>query len=72
MPAGSRGLRRSLTEAVTICEMSKRLLRGGRETVPKILFKSGHFKFEENSNLVCVEFALKYRLIANGGFKPVC
>jgi hypothetical protein len=72
MRAPGPAFRASLTDVVTISESSNALLRSGRAPIPKILFNSGHFKFEENLNLVRVEFSPKYRIIANGGVKRVC
>jgi hypothetical protein len=72
VPAIVPGLRPSLTDAVTILRVSRSPSRGERVAVPKFLFKSGQFKFEENSIPVCGEFVPKYRFIANAGFKPVC
>jgi hypothetical protein len=72
MPAIVPVLQPSLTDTVTISRVSRSLSCGPRVAVPKFLFKSGQFKFEENSIPVCDEFVPKYRFIANAGFKPVC
>jgi len=37
----------------------------------KILFKTNHFEFDENSHRICFDIAQKRRFIANDSFKPV-
>jgi hypothetical protein len=45
---------------------------GGIAPKPKILVECAFVEFDENSNLIRIDFTQKPRVNPNAGFKPVC